>query len=372
MTFRNLFKLAGAVLLGLPAAQCAVVYTFSGTTGSPPGTPPRSETCRYISPGFINSIVSVGQAELTSCVNCAYGITFGPMTQNGVLGDSFDFGDVNNTMYIYQFPLGSFQTVGTHTTVANWENVGTLTVEVTPGLAVVNAASFGGTSIAADEIVTVFSSERLTEETLSAASPLPNSLGGVTVTVRDGLGVDRPGQLLFLSPYQLNIVLPGGLAPGPGMVSVTNSTGFRQSLPVTVSRLAPGIFSMNADGRGVPAAQIVRVQSDGSQVLEDVASWNAANDTWEPQPIRMGQDTLYLVLYGTGLRDSSGTNSPFLLISGLRGETRSDYAGPQSQYPGLDQVNTRLPAELKGAGSVRVIFSVDGQWSNTMTLLFRE
>ena len=31
------------------------------------------------------------------------------------------------------------------------------------------------------------------------------------------------------------------------------------------------------------------------------------------------------------------------------------YAGPQSQYPGLDQINVRLPASLAGSGSVDVI-----------------
>jgi uncharacterized protein (TIGR03437 family) len=30
------------------------------------------------------------------------------------------------------------------------------------------------------------------------------------------------------------------------------------------------------------------------------------------------------------------------------------YAGPQKQYPGMDQINVRLPASLAGSGTVSV------------------
>jgi uncharacterized protein (TIGR03437 family) len=47
------------------------------------------------------------------------------------------------------------------------------------------------------------------------------------------------------------------------------------------------------------------------------------------------------------------------------------YAGPQPQFPGLDQVDVLLPASLKGAGQVRVSITADGVVSNDVALMFQ-
>ncbi len=47
------------------------------------------------------------------------------------------------------------------------------------------------------------------------------------------------------------------------------------------------------------------------------------------------------------------------------------YAGPQLQFVGEDQVNVPLPKSLRGAGTVAVLLTVDGQAANTVTLSFR-
>ena len=48
------------------------------------------------------------------------------------------------------------------------------------------------------------------------------------------------------------------------------------------------------------------------------------------------------------------------------------FAGPQNQYPGLDQVNAELPASLAGAGEVTVSFAVSGKPTNPVTIAFNE
>ena len=83
----------------------------------------------------------------------------------------------------------------------------------------------------------------------------------------------------------------------------------------------------------------------------------------------MGSDTLYLVLYGTGIRNRSSLSSVTCTINGQ--SLPVAYAGPQPQYPGLDQVDVLLPASLKGAGQVNVTLTADGQVSNTATLTFQ-
>lgn len=40
------------------------------------------------------------------------------------------------------------------------------------------------------------------------------------------------------------------------------------------------------------------------------------------------------------------------------------YAGPQTVYPGLDQINIRIPGDLMGRGRLSVVFTVNGQMSN--------
>jgi uncharacterized protein (TIGR03437 family) len=44
------------------------------------------------------------------------------------------------------------------------------------------------------------------------------------------------------------------------------------------------------------------------------------------------------------------------------------FAGPQGQYPGLDQVNIQLPNSLSGKGTTNVILTVDGSVANTVQI----
>ena len=47
------------------------------------------------------------------------------------------------------------------------------------------------------------------------------------------------------------------------------------------------------------------------------------------------------------------------------------YAGPQGAFPGLDQVNVRLPRLLAGKGLIDLAVAVENQVSNTVTLSIR-
>ncbi len=47
------------------------------------------------------------------------------------------------------------------------------------------------------------------------------------------------------------------------------------------------------------------------------------------------------------------------------------YAGAQGQYPGLDQVNVRVPPSLAGSGEIAVSLAADGQRANRLTMNIR-
>jgi uncharacterized protein (TIGR03437 family) len=54
-----------------------------------------------------------------------------------------------------------------------------------------------------------------------------------------------------------------------------------------------------------------------------------------------------------------------------RKESNFSYRLLRAIYPafaGLDQVNVQLPASLKGSGSANVVFTVNGQAANPVTI----
>jgi uncharacterized protein (TIGR03437 family) len=74
---------------------------------------------------------------------------------------------------------------------------------------------------------------------------------------------------------------------------------------------------------------------------------------------------LFLDLYATGVRGSSNVSVL------LGGETFTPlYAGPQPQFPGLDQVTFELPPAFAGRGPVEAIVVSGGERSNSVELNF--
>ena len=229
--------------------------------------------------------------------------------------------------------------------------------------ALMNATGAPAASFAAEELVSLFGSKLATTTLQSSTVPLPTSLGGYSVSVTDSALTVRSAGLYLVSPGQINFVIPPGTATGPALVQVVNAGAAAGTgvipLQIPMVFVAPGLFSAGANGKGLAAAQIVRVHADGTQSLENVSS----------APISFDSDTLYLVLYASGVRNRSSLANVTCMINGL--SLPATFAGPQGQYPGLDQVDVLLPASLKGAGQVNISLIVDGQTSNTVTLAFQ-
>jgi uncharacterized protein (TIGR03437 family) len=84
----------------------------------------------------------------------------------------------------------------------------------------------------------------------------------------------------------------------------------------------------------------------------------------------MGSDAneVYLVLFGTGLRFRSTLAAVRVSIGGV--DAPVEYAGPQHEFSGLDQVNVRVPRSLAGRGAVALQLTVDGMSSNETYVTF--
>jgi uncharacterized protein (TIGR03437 family) len=126
--------------------------------------------------------------------------------------------------------------------------------------------------------------------------------------------------------------------------------------------------------KNYPVGLLVRVR-DGIQSVEPVAQ--LVNGTIEPVPIDFGPSTdeLFLVLFGTGLRKRSSLANVKAAIGGM--DAPVEYAGPQGEFAGLDQVNIRLPRSLaaREAKIVELSLTVDGKIANgdadTLYLAFK-
>jgi uncharacterized protein (TIGR03437 family) len=233
-------------------------------------------------------------------------------------------------------------------------------------ITVADSAGYGTSVVAPDEEVSAFGSGLATGVLSADASHPPTSLGGVSVMVQDAAGASRLAFLLLVSPTQANIVIPAGTAPGPAIITV-NTGSTLLSRPILISNVAPGLFAANGRGSGFAAAQVIYEHSDGTQEVESIANFDAASQQWVGKPIQLGSEPAYLILYGTGIRHWSSNAGVTASINGLT--LPAAFAGAQSQFPGLDQVDVLLPANLAGSGQVSVTVTADGLTSNAVSLL---
>jgi uncharacterized protein (TIGR03437 family) len=190
--------------------------------------------------------------------------------------------------------------------------------------AVVSAAS-GFSDVATGSLASLYG-QALAPEPFPALStePLPRTIRGVQVEVGG-----EPVPLYFVSPGQINFLLPPALRSSEAVVV---RDGIR-SAPVSIRLVmyAPGLFTLSGRPEGPVAAR----HADG-RVVSDLV------------PAAPGE---VIELYGTG----QGIRNPALLMPELApvvriGGITADllYAGPTSGWPGLYQINVRVPEGVVG------------------------
>jgi uncharacterized protein (TIGR03437 family) len=225
---------------------------------------------------------------------------------------------------------------------------------------VVSSASYAAGPVAAQEIVSLFG-PGMASQTAIASLPLPTTLGGTSVQINGQLA-----QLFAVTPGQANVLVPAGLAAGPATVTVMHGSTPALAASVTIASSAPGLYTANADGAGVAAANAYLVTASNQRVNQAVATCNPpAARSCLAAPLSLGgsTDTLYIELYGTGIRSAASVQC---FVAGQ--SLPCLYAGPVAAYAGLDQVNISIPKTLAGTGDVRVYVVADGVASNVVGL----
>jgi uncharacterized protein (TIGR03437 family) len=234
-----------------------------------------------------------------------------------------------------------------------------------PALAVVSSASPVG-AVAAGSIATVYGANISTSTSpLAPLGLLSTSIGGASIAFVDSTGASFTTLLLSANASKAVFVVPSGAATGPATVTV--STGGAKTLTATVqvNAVAPGLFTLNSTG--LAAADILTSSATNGIQGPAPSVYGMDSDGAIPaNPINVSSGNVSLALFGTGIRGGSPVTAT------VNGTTVPvSYAGPQVQYPGLDQVNIALAASLAGSGSVAIQVTAKGITANSVNVVIQ-
>jgi len=209
---------------------------------------------------------------------------------------------------------------------------------------VVNSAIYIADALAPGAIGTIFGKD-LSYNIAIGLENVQNSvsLGGVRVFVA---GVAAP--LYYVSPTQINFLIPGNLRPGDIDLFVAREGTAGPHVKITLHDAGPGLYQWDA-------GMIASVHGAGGAITSE-------------NPAHGGE---VVVVYGTGFgkTDPDVTSAQInlapaqivqraelrVLVDGIAVEpARILYAGATPGFPGLYQVNVRLPAVIAHDPEIRI------------------
>jgi uncharacterized protein (TIGR03437 family) len=236
-----------------------------------------------------------------------------------------------------------------------------------PAMAITSGASFLTGPMAPDSIVTLFGNNLTTDTAAATGDPsmLPTILKSTSVTVQDSKGVSRLAQLYYVSPTQINFLAPAATEPSGMAKVIVNAPNGVTAASVLSVKSVPGIFTVNSGG--LAAGNGVHVQS-GVQSIFNLSYYDPVAMLNLPIPVYFNgkTDQVFLTLFGTGFRNRTSLDRVTVQIGNQFGAV--SYAGPQPQFPGLDQVNFQVPQALAGSGQTTILVTVDGVAANPVNI----
>jgi uncharacterized protein (TIGR03437 family) len=220
-----------------------------------------------------------------------------------------------------------------------------------PPIFAVSAATYQST-LAPDSVGSVFG-EDLAHDTLTATvdagGQLPTELAGVRVEVAGQLAA-----LLYISPGQINFVVPASVAAGATTVAVHSvDTNLTRTAAVNIATTAPGLFTADSTGSG-PGAILNAVTLAGGPHFSVTTLDGTTTRT-------------RLVAFGTGFRHAIRVAAQGTLVTGEQFDLIVERIGAGSDNVGVDSIVFIVPPALDGAGTVSLTISTEDGTSNTVT-----
>lgn len=221
----------------------------------------------------------------------------------------------------------------------------------------VSAASYGETS-APEAIVSAFGANFSSVTDVATSLPLPTTLGDASVMV-DG----RKARMFWVSPNQINFQVPSDAPAGSANVVVMQQGQPVSQGTIQVASVALSLFTANASGMGVPSGVVLRVKANGQQSYEAIARYDAVLKQFVPVQIqRRAGEQLYLILFGTGLKQAANTDgnaangvaeNVLATIGGVNAQVV--FAGVAPGFAGLEQINIRIPDTAPTGPAIQMV-----------------
>ena len=217
---------------------------------------------------------------------------------------------------------------------------------------IVNAADNETRSLAPNTLASLYG-VRLSYVT-AAISP-SDILGGVLPTVLPGTGVhvtvgNLPATIYYVSPDQINFLVPANLLPDASSVQVVLDGHSGPAIKITLAAASPAMFQLDSK-------TAVAIRPDGSVITQQA-------------PAKPGE---IIILYATGLGQTRPpvpygqvfndaaplqelANFKLVLDGVTTGLGAVQYAGIAPGFAGLYQINVLLPKSTKTNPEIRIGF----------------
>lgn len=166
---------------------------------------------------------------------------------------------------------------------------------------------------------------------------------------------DLPADLYYVSPTQINFLVPSYLSPGPAVVQVFVDGLYGPSISMTLGAAAPGLFQLDAQ-------TAVATEADGSVLTS--SSPAKPGDIVILWATGLGQVTppvIYGQLSTAAAPLAAGANLSILLDGVAVDPSAIAYAGLAPGYAGLYQINFTLPTSA--GANPQIQLQLDGATS---------
>ncbi|MEO7145403.1 MAG: IPT/TIG domain-containing protein [Bryobacteraceae bacterium] len=154
--------------------------------------------------------------------------------------------------------------------------------------------------------------------------------------------------IYFVSPNQVNFLVPAAIAPGPGQVVVTLDGHAGPAVTVTIAPAAPAFFQLDVH-------TVIGTHADGSTITHDAPA--QPGETIVLYATGLGQ-TMPPVSYGEIATKATPVQNPgsvVVLVDGAAVDPASvSYAGLAPGFAGLYQVNLQVPASAGADPEIRI------------------
>jgi len=191
-----------------------------------------------------------------------------------------------------------------------------------------------------------FTTAALTADDISAGM-LPTALPGTGVRV---LINQIAANLWYVSPGQINLLLPNYLAAGPATVQIEVDGVAGPAVPIVLSAVAPAMYETDP-------TTVLAVHLDGTTVTtvapaqpgEVIVLWATGLGPTLPQPLpnQAPASAAPLATPGFGVWLNGTPIDPALIL----------YAGVTPGYAGLYQINLRLPDPVPRTPQIQIGWS---------------